>query len=148
LPGSTDRRILSEDAAGDRFPWGAHASSSAPAPRVAANPFAAPTAGAGPAGGGVGAGATGGGRKITLGDLRGALDRKGAKEVQSAQGMEQMVRRITSSAQHVRIYEDPGVQAQALAKIPVEDIKRKAREAPGDLGERDAVARHLLRFRV
>jgi hypothetical protein len=53
-----------------------------------------------------------------------------------------------NSMQHVLIYEDKAIQQQALQKIPVEEIKRKAVESPGQLQPRDAIARHLLRFRV
>lgn len=96
------------------------------------------------------AGASGSG--ITLADLQNALQPKSAEQVARAQkeqerqrGMAEMQSRLMSSAQHVLIYEDRAVQAQALAKIPVDDIKKKAAENPGNLGPRDAVARHLLR---
>jgi hypothetical protein len=59
-----------------------------------------------------------------------------------------MQARIMNSMQHVLIYEDKAIQQQALQKIPVEEIKRKALESPGQLQPRDAIARHLLRFRL
>lgn len=120
-----------EDPLGAQFPW-TPASSGATA------------AGA--------AGARASGNGITLADLQNALKPKSAEEVARAQkeqerqrGMAEMQSRLMSSAQHVLIYEDKAVQAQALAKIPVDDIKKKAAENPGNLGPRDAVARHLLR---
>jgi hypothetical protein len=57
-----------------------------------------------------------------------------------------MQARIMNGMQHVLIYEDKAIQQQALEKIPVEEIKRKALESPGQLQPRDAVARHLLRL--
>ena len=89
---------------------------------------------------------------MTLADLQKALAVKSPEEQARARqqqekqrGMAEMEGRIMSGAQHVLVFHDQAVQAQALAKIPVEDIKKKAADAPGELGPRDAVARHLLR---
>lgn len=126
------------DPEGENFPW-----SSAGGAAPAMNPFTAAAAGSG------GARAAGG---ITLVDLQKALNPKSAEEQARARldqerqrGIADMQNRIMGGAQHVLIYEDKAVQAQALAKIPVDDIKQKALDSPGDLGPRDALAaRHLL----
>jgi hypothetical protein len=129
------RNIIMSDPDGKRFPW---SSPQGPAPAV--NPFA----------GAASAGTRGG--RVTLADLQKALAAKSPEEQARARQQEEQQRsmaemegRIMSGAQHVLVYHDPAVQAQALAKIPVEDIKKKAAEAPGELGPRDAVARQLLR---
>jgi len=126
------------DPQGAEFPW---SSSSGTAPAM--NPFATAAA----AGSSRGRAAGG----ITLADLQKALNPKSAQEEARARqeherqrSMDDMQNRIMGGAQHVLVYEDKAVQAQALAKIPVEDIEQKALDSPGDLAPRDAIARHLL----
>eukprot|EP00277_Geminigera_cryophila_P001762 CAMPEP_0179425938 /NCGR_PEP_ID=MMETSP0799-20121207/12454_1 /TAXON_ID=46947 /ORGANISM="Geminigera cryophila, Strain CCMP2564" /LENGTH=588 /DNA_ID=CAMNT_0021200621 /DNA_START=49 /DNA_END=1813 /DNA_ORIENTATION=- len=132
------RNVLMSDPQGAEFPW---SSSSGTAPAV--NPFATAAA----AGSSRGRAAGG----ITLADLQKALNPKSAQEEARARqeherqrSMDDMQNRIMGGAQHVLVYEDKAVQAQALAKIPVEDIEQKALDSPGDLAPRDAIARHLL----
>ena len=117
---------------------------SAPAPRPPA-----PRAPAAPAA--LAAGSRGPGQ-ITLQELQRALTSrsqsnvpKNPRDTERNRIMGEMEARVLSSMKHVLIYEDKAIQLQALEKIPVEEIKRKALESPGDLQPRDAIARHLLR---
>ena len=118
------RDVISKDPVGQQFPWA----------------WAREGAGGMRAGGG-----------ITLADLQRALVQNNPEEAARArqhaeqqQAIAEMQGRLHSGAQHVLIYEDKAVQAQALSRIPVDDIKKKAIDSPGNLGSRDAVARHLL----
>ncbi|EGD83085.1 hypothetical protein PTSG_03725 [Salpingoeca rosetta] len=69
--------------------------------------------------------------------------RKEARDAQEQQARQQMVQTLTSHISRMRIYEQPALQAQARARIPVDELRRRADDRD-DKGEKSAEDRLLL----